>query len=193
MKTEKYINKIADGVSNVSLKQVVITIVVLIIVTLVIEKIFKPELKALRFKIFGAKTKDGSKIKDISESRKDQLRKLAQKLYDNIYCVFCYKNIEDVLSMINKLTDNEFVYLTTYYNDNLTENNVVYDVDWEILPSTTEDEKFINRYKSLKIPGDTGWLSPEQSKLFEKSEQSKTLGIVLILAASAGLIYLAKK
>lgn len=91
----------------------------------------------------------------ISDSRKQTLNVLAQELYDNIYSFFSAGgSVADIVERVNVLPDNELKYITYYYNSQLgTENGLYYDIDWEVLPMTTEDDKLLARMKKMNLDG----------------------------------------
>jgi type IV secretory pathway TrbD component len=139
-------------------KQVLIYIVVLILAVWLLKKsanTLKVFLSKLRYDLFGAIPQDGSQSQypggtgTISENRKAVLQGIAKELRDGITAVL--GDADEELAVFNGLNDTEFIYAYESYIAQFN-TNPYYDVDWEFMPLTDEDEKFMERAKTLNLP-----------------------------------------
>lgn len=139
-------------------KQVLIWIAILLLVVWLLKKSskgLKVFLQKLRYDIFGAIPQDGSQAQypggpaSISETRKAVLQGIAKDLRNSI--TGWLGTAEDELAVFNGLNDTEFIYAYESYISQFN-TNPYYDVDWEFLPETDEDERFLERAKKLNLP-----------------------------------------
>lgn len=164
-------------ISPKNIAQVVIVIVITALIVYLIVSLLGPHLKTAKYVLFGPN------LDKISEERKAEIQTQAEKLRDNIYSWVFYVTPTQ-LAEINLLPDNELAYFNQYYNEKLTDNNLAYDIDWEQLPGTDEDQKLLKRMKELGLPGKTGWTDPDNP-----INKSNPLG--LVIAGTIGLVLIA--
>jgi len=151
-------NKLLSKLNIKDPKQVLIYILVLILVVWLLKKsanMLRGFLSKLRYDLFGAIPQDGSQSQypggegSISETRKSVLQGIAKDLRDSITSIL--GNADQELAVFNALNDTEFIYAYESYISQFN-TNPYYDVDWEFLPQTDEDEKFLERAKLLNLP-----------------------------------------
>ncbi len=85
----------------------------------------------------------------ISDLRQGELEKLASDLYKAIYS--WWDTATDSLGAIKDLNDSEFLYIVEYYERFLSENKMYYDIDWEVLPETENDDAVLARLKEMNL------------------------------------------
>ena len=87
----------------------------------------------------------------ISDTRKAELENIAGELYDAIYGIPGAGFVEKAMGSVLALPDNEFTYVVQYYEKFLSDNSMYVDVDWEIMPFDTEDDKLLTRLKDMNL------------------------------------------
>jgi len=104
------------------------------------------------YQFLGAKSNDGSKVKDLTPEMKKTLEEGAIELKALINeGGGAQIQLDSSLSAINKLNDAQFIYMYEYYIKKYGENPFC-AVDWELLPNTEEDEAFMTRAENLRLP-----------------------------------------
>lgn len=138
-------------ISSLSGKELLVLLIIIAVAILLIRSIVRNTtlISKIKYNVFGARSKDGSDLKELTEARKLDLQNLAEKLHTDIYAIL--GTAENTLRTINDVNDAEFIYLYKYYISEFSENPYC-AVDWEFMPETTEDEKFMSRAKKLNLP-----------------------------------------
>lgn len=86
----------------------------------------------------------------ITDSRKQYLESMAKQAYDDIYNTPTFGHNELIYVEINKVTDNELLYLSEFYNDFLTRgNSLKYDIKDETFVFTDVNNKLIQRLNKI--------------------------------------------
>lgn len=144
--------KLVSKIQKMNVTEIIIYLVIIVALIWILRKStqkIKNAIRKAKYDIFGAQTQDGSTVDDISETKKAKLDQLAYELHDDIYAWL--GTAEDTLAKCNLLNDNEFIYMYESYARQF-QQNAYYDVDYEFLPETDEDEKFMQRAKDLGLP-----------------------------------------
>ena len=145
--------KLFKKFNAMSVKEKIFYIALIIGVFFVLKLFVFPSLKGtfrkVRYEVIGAQETDQTGQNVISDARKSVLNDLVTQLYDDIYAYL--GTAENTLSMINALPDNEFIYIAEKYTSKY-QKNLYYDVDWEMMPETEEDDIFLSTYDALKLP-----------------------------------------
>lgn len=161
MPIEKATNSITSGgkrlyayLSKLTPQQWVVLVIVLLVLIYIFNNYAKPRLKAFWYNIFGALSRDGSGKPD--ENRQQQLQVMANNAHTVLKSTG--GDSHGVLAGLNALTDGEFIYVYEYLISSTGENPACL-VDIEMMPLSDEDEKFIARAESLKLPTKIDWWS----------------------------------
>ena len=144
--------KLVSKIQSMSPKEILIYVVIILLLLWLLKKgskFIKAAFSKFRYDVFGAIPQDGSNPGVLTEARKPILDVLAATLYDDVRKI--WGTAENTLGQINALNDTEFIYVFESYIKQFSANPY-YDVDWELMPETEEDDKFLARSKKLGLP-----------------------------------------
>ena len=91
----------------------------------------------------------------ISDERKVILEQMAEGVHGLIYGTDWGNELTPALGNLNALPDNELTYVAQYYGSFLSANSLYYDIDYEWLFTTDEDEKILARLSAMNLQNQT--------------------------------------